>query len=179
MDCHGTFFELCPWAYGNRIWGVKPVSTHLWVLGDFCSWRGYLVLGADNASAIYKHNILCGEPQSGLFFGKTDDLWSFGKPSGWGGPWRDSEVKAGRPSDPYLMTGYDAKVLHLTHAAGGNVAFDVEVDFLGDGTWKRYATIEVSGGGYAHHEFPTGFSAHWVRLVAGGDCTATAYFTYT
>ena len=24
-------------------------------------------------------------------------------------------MKAGEPSDPYLMTGFDKKVLHLTH----------------------------------------------------------------
>ena len=45
MDCHGMFYELSPWAYGNRIWGVRPISTHLWVLADFCTCRGMLVLG--------------------------------------------------------------------------------------------------------------------------------------
>jgi hypothetical protein len=179
MDCHGTFFELSPWAYNNRIWGVKPISTHLWVLGDFCSWRGYLVLGPDNASAIYKHNPFCGEPQSNLWFGKTDDLWGFGKPQGWGGPWRDAKVTALEPSDPYLMTGYDNKVLHLTNDSSADVKFDVQVDFLGDGEWRSYGKFDVAGGAYLHHEFPGGFSAHWVRLVADKDCTATAYFTYT
>jgi len=179
MDCHGTFFELSPWAFDNRMWGVKPISTHLWVMGDFCSWRGYLVLGADNASAIYKHNPYCGEPQSNLWFGKTDDLWSFGKPSGWGGVWRESEVKSGVPSDPYLMTGYDHKVLHLTNDSKNEVEFDVQVDFLGNARWKSYAKIKVGANGYVHHEFPQGFSAHWVRLVADSDCKATAYFTYT
>ncbi|MCX7804469.1 MAG: hypothetical protein N3A38_04680 [Planctomycetota bacterium] len=180
MDCHGTFFELCPWAYRNRIWGVRPISTHLWVLGDFCSWRGYLVLGADNASAIGARNTLCGEPQSGLWFGKTDDLWSFGKPSGWGGPWRETDVRAGEPSDPYLMTGYEHKVLHLVNDSSEQVNFDVQADFLGDDSrWVSYAKLRVDGGGYLHHEFPAGFSAHWVRLVADRDCRATAWFTYT
>jgi len=39
MDCHGIFYQLSPWAYGGRVWGVLPISRHLWVLGDFCSWR--------------------------------------------------------------------------------------------------------------------------------------------
>jgi len=179
MDCHGTFFELSPWAYANRIWGVRPISTHLWVLGDFCSWRGYLVLGPDNASAMGKQNPLCGEPQSNLWFGRTDDLWNSGKPSGWGGVWRESDVRSGAPSDPYLMTGYDQKVLHLTNESGSDVEFDVQVDFLGDAGWKSYAKIRVAANGYEHHEFPQGFSAHWVRLVAATDCRATAHFTYT
>ncbi len=180
MDCHGMFYELSPWAYGNHVWGIRPISTHLWVLGDFCTYRGMLVLGADNASPHQGANHLAGEPQSGLWFGKTDDLWHFGgKPSGWGGPWWEAAVEAGRPSDPYLMTGFDQKVLHLYHDADQIVSFAVEVDFLGTQTWKTYETIPVAADGYAHHEFPAGFSAHWVRVTADTSCRATAYFTYT
>ncbi|MFO7956192.1 MAG: hypothetical protein R6X33_03750 [Candidatus Brocadiia bacterium] len=179
MDCHGMFYELSPWAYGNRVWGVRPISTHLWVMGDFCSWRGMLVLGADNASPSGGSNHLVGEPQSGLWFGKTDDLWQFGKPSGWGGPWWKETVEAGRPSDPFLMTGFDRKVLHLSHGEARKVTFTVEVDFLGDGSWRTYETFEVGAAGYVHHEFPPGFSAHWVRVTADADCRATAHFHYT
>ena len=179
MDCHGMFYELCPWAYGNRVWGVRPISTHLWVMGDFCIFRGMLVLGPDNASPIHQHNHLAGEPQSALWFGKTDDLWQFGKPAGWGGPWRETPVKAGQPSDPYLMTGFDGKCLHLAHRADRRVTFLVEVDFLGNGTWMPYERIEVPARGYDHHEFPAGFSAHWLRVTAQADCTATAYLVYT
>jgi hypothetical protein len=179
MDCHGMFYELSPWAYRNRIWGVRPISTHLWVLGDFCTFRGMLVMGPDNASPTHRHNLLAGEPQSALWFGKTDDLWSFGKPAGWGGPWRDTPVTAGEPSDPYLMTGFDRKVLHLAHGAAGPLAVRVEIDFLGDGSWRTYETLQVPAGGYVHHEFPVAFSAHWLRVTADRDCTATAYLTYT
>ena len=179
MDCHGMFYELSPWAYGGRVWGIRPISTHLWVLGDFCSWRGMLVMGADNASPAERYNRLAGEPQSGLWFGKTDDLWQFGKPAGWGGVWWKESVEAGEPSDPYLMTGFDRKVLHLAHDADGPVAFAVEVDFLGDGSWHAYEVIQVPGRGYVHHEFPAGFSAHWVRVTVDRGCTASAYFHYT
>ncbi|MBZ0297775.1 MAG: hypothetical protein K8L99_34790, partial [Anaerolineae bacterium] len=114
-----------------------------------------------------------------LWFGKTDDLWSFGKPSGWGGVWWEDEVKAGEASDPYLMTGFDKKVLHLTHEADDAVAFRIEVDFLGNGSWKTYGQLTVPRGGYLHHEFPSAFSVHWVRLVPQANCRATAYLTYT
>ena len=39
--------------------------------------------------------------------------------------------------------------------------------------------IDVPAKGYAHHTFPVGFSAHWVRVTANRDCTATAYLHYT
>lgn len=179
LDHHGMFYELSPWAYGGRIWGVRPISTHLWVHGDFCSWRGMLVLGADNASPSGADNPLCAEPQSGLWFGKTDDLWNYGKPSGWGGPWWETRVKANEPSDPYLMTGFEHKCVHITHDAKTNVEFDIEVDFMGHGKYSKYMTIDVEANGYGNHTFPTGFSAHWVRVVPSADCTATAQFVYT
>lgn len=146
---------------------------------DFCNWRGVLVLGSDNASYEGGGNLQCAEPHSGLWFGKTDDLWQFGKPKGWGGPWWDTAVTAGAPSDPYLMTGFDGKCLHLSHDADTTVNFAIQVDACGDahyGTWK---TVAVAAGGYEVVTFPPGFSAHWLRLVADSDCHATAQLHYT
>ncbi|MEM6331892.1 MAG: hypothetical protein AAF823_00950 [Planctomycetota bacterium] len=181
MDHHGMFYELSPWAYGNRVWGVKPISQHLWVHGDFCSFRGMLVLGADNASPSHGQSPTTAEPQSGLWFGKTDDLWSFGKPQGWGGPYWDTAVTAGQPSDPYLMTGFDRKCLHLstTDVSPGGNGIAIELDFRGDGQYHRYTTLTLDDAGYAHHVFPTGLSAHWVRLVPQANATLTAQFAYT
>ncbi len=179
MDHHGMFYELSPWAFGNRIWGIRPISTHLWVHGDFCSWKGMLVIGADNASHELNGNLQSAEPQSGLWFGRTDDLWKLGKPKGWGGPWWEDEVEAGVPSDPYLMTGFDKKVIHLSQESAQPVSFRLEVDFLGCGAWKTYRTMEVPPGGYEAHVFPDGFSAHWIRVVTSGDCRATAQLHYT
>ena len=179
MDCHGMFYELSPWAYENHIWGIRPISTHLWVHGDFCTYRGMLVLGSDNASPHHGANQLAGEPQSGLYFGKTDDLWQFGKPAGWGGVWWEDEVSAGERSDPYLMTGFDSKALHLSNDSEGAAEFTLEIDFLGNGKWKQYGSFAVAAKGYLHYEFPPGYSAHWTRIRSEQNCVATAYFTYT
>ena len=179
MDCHGIFYELPQWTYGNRVMGVQPIANHLWVLGDFCTYLGMLVLGADNASPAGANNPFHGEPQSGLWFGKTDDLWNFGKPHGWGGPWRRTKVKAGEASDPYLMTGFDQKCLHLKNDGNKATRFRVEVDYLGDGSFEEYESFTVGAHRYVHHEFPAGFSGHWVRLVASESCMATAQIHYT
>jgi len=173
MDAHGTFFELPPFAYGGEIWGIRPVCTHLRVVPDYCHWRGFFVMASDQID----HDQ--GQPQSGLWFGNIDDLWSMGKPSGWGGPWRNTALQAGDCSDPYLMTGYDAKGLHLHCQADEPVRIDVEVDFLGNRQWVPYHSFELTPGQtYRHHEFPAGFSAHWVRLRVNQPCTATAQFFY-
>ncbi|MGB3327874.1 MAG: hypothetical protein WBA46_02905 [Thermomicrobiales bacterium] len=179
LDTHFMFYELPAMLYDGKLWGVRPISTHLRMIPDFCSWRGLLVLAGNQVTPIFDSNPFAGEPQSNLWFGKTDDLWAFGKPAGWGGPWWKDAVQAETPSDPFLMTGFDQKVLHLRHDAAQAVDFAVEVDFTGAGDWVGYETITVGSAGYAHHEFPAGFSAHWVRIIPSADCTATAQFAYT
>ncbi|WP_147916823.1 hypothetical protein [Ruania zhangjianzhongii] len=179
LDHHGMYYELSPWAYGGRIWGVRPISTHLWVLGDFCSWRGMLVMGADNASPSTGHNATTAEPQSGLWFGKTDDLWSYGKAAGWGGPWWEDEVAADAPSDPYLMTGFDQKVLHLQNHGSTEACVTVEVDPRGDGSFGVHHVLTVAPGELSSYVFPAGFSAHWLRLVSDRDAVLTAQLFYT
>ena len=94
-----------------------------------------------------------------------------GKRAEWGGVWRS----AGEPSEPFLMTGFGKKALHLELAPGGIMRG--EVDFLGDGTWEKYEDLNVQG--YKIHVFPNGFSAHWVRLTALQAGRATAEFHYT
>lgn len=179
LDHHGMYYELSPWAYGGRVWGVRPISTHLWVLGDFCSWRGMLVMGADNASPSLGLNVTTAEPQSGLWFGKTDDLWSYGKPSGWGGPWWEDETTANVPSDPYLMTGFDAKTLHLQNHGDADVQVTIEIDPRGDASFGEHHKLDVAAGGLTSYVFEQGFSAHWLRLICNADTVMSAQLFYT
>lgn len=173
MDLHGLFYELPPLVYGGKVWGIRPICCHLRIVPDFCSWRGLFVMASDQTDNAV------GQPQSGFWFGTIDALWQMGKPKGWGGPWQETEIEVDVPSDPYLMTGFDKKSLHLKHDSEKKVRFTVEVDFLGDGTWSRYETLDVPSGEYRHHEFPDGFSAHWVRVRCNSACKATAYFIYS
>jgi hypothetical protein len=175
MDMHGMFYDLQPVAFENAIWGVNPICSHLRIIPDYCSFRGMLALAGNQNTPNADNNPLGGQPQSGIWFGKTDDLWQFGKPKGWGGPWRSTATRAGEPSDPFLMTGFDHKVLHLK--TDRQAVIRVEIDFLGTGAWELYEKLAVSG--YKYHVFPSGFSAHWVRLVPESNGTATAEFLYT
>ena len=77
------------------------------------------------------------------------------------------------------MTGFDKKCLHLKNEGKKAANFRLEVDFLGDGSFDEYQSFAVAANQYLHHEFPTGFSGHWVRLVASETGTATAQFHYT
>ena len=182
MDCHGLFYEIGMHTYGNQLWAIKPVSAHLRVIPDFCSWRGMLVFGGNQATAMgfgnNDRNPLAGQPQAGLWFGKTDDLWSFGKAVGAGGVWYKTPVKAGEWSDPYLMTGFDKKSVHLCHDSNETVDFTIQTDFLGNGDFYDFKTISVNPGEYEHYEFPEAYSANWMRFKTAKNCKATAIIHY-
>ncbi len=173
MDSFGIFYDLPALVYDGRVWGIRPIASHLRIVPDFCHWRGMLVLASDQTDNAV------GQPQSGLWFGNMDELWSMGKPAGWGGPWWEQDIESGEVSDPFLMTGFDEKVLHLTQDSSEEVEFEIQVDFAGNGKWETYGKVRVGPGSYAHHEFPDNFSAHWVRIKASAACRATAYFHYT
>ncbi|MCL0335947.1 hypothetical protein, partial [Escherichia coli] len=79
-----------------------------------------------------------GQTQTGLCFVQIDDLWRMGKASSWGSVWHKQNLKANEVSDPFLMTGFDQKVVHLKHNANAAVTFTIEVDFLGDGSCTTY-----------------------------------------
>jgi hypothetical protein len=177
MDIHAMFYELQPLAFEDHIWGVKPVCQHLRMVPDYCSFRGLLAVGGNETTPNVDNNAVLGQPQSGIWFGKTDDLWSWGKPQGWGGPWRNDMVTAGKPSDPFLFTGFDKKVLHLIAEKAATVT--IEVDFLGNGTWAKYETVKLTSGEYHPVVFPEGFSAHWCRLTPSASCKMTAEFMFT
>ena len=179
LNAGGLFYELPSMTYANRVWGVRPVCSHLRIVGDFCSWNGMLVMAGDQTTPIGDSNAYVGQPQANLWFGKSDDLWQWGKPEGWGGPWWDSEVAAGAPSDPFLIYGFEHKCMHVSHDAARPLTVTVEADFRGDGRFCPVCSIAVPAGGAATHVFPDGFSAHWVRLAADSACTATAQFFFT
>ena len=178
VNASGMFYEMPAMTYANRVWGIKPVCSHLRIVGDFCSWNGLLVMAGDQTTPIGDTNPHVGQPQANLWFGKTDDLWQWGKPTGWGGPWWETPVKAHEPSDPYLMTGFDQKSIHVS-SDDKAATVTVQVDFMGHGRWCDYTTLKVDAGGYAHHCFPAGFSAHWIRCKSDTDATLTAQLHYT
>ncbi|MDX9754599.1 MAG: hypothetical protein RBU29_11585 [bacterium] len=177
FNCQGTFYEL-PRPESGGFAKMKPISTHQRLIQDFCSWRGLLVLSGTSPAEADGHYIPSEDGKTGLWFGTIDDLWQLGKPSGQGGPWAQTPVQAGKPSDPYLMTGYDNKQLHLSHNQDLPVSFTIEVDVTGNGEWFSYKSMTVQPGQIFHYTFPRNYGARWVRLIASTDCQATATFIY-
>jgi hypothetical protein len=179
LNCAGTFFEL-PAENAGGIAKLRPVATHNRRIHDFATWRGLLVMSGIDAGAAgsNRHIIRSEDGQAAVWVGAVDDLWSFGRPVGEGGPWRDATIKAGEPSEPYLMTGYERKRLTLSHRSAGPVTMRVEVDLTGTGKWVEYARFAVPAGKPLEHAFPEGYQAYWTRVIADAATTATAWFVY-
>jgi hypothetical protein len=177
----GTFYEIP--RRGDKMVPdfrrMKAVASHRARISDFSTWRGLLVLaGTRNGGSPDGHVFRAADSGAGLWFGAVDDLYKLGAPIGEGGPWKDTDVKAGEPSDPYLMTNFGRKSVTLAHDQPRSTSFTIEIDFLGDGSWHRYAVIDVPADQSITHEFPVGFSAHWVRVTTDQTGKATAWFRY-
>jgi hypothetical protein len=107
-----------------------------------------------------------------------DDLWEMGKPTGHGGPWKNSKVQADIPSDPYLIGHYDKKTLELSHNLNRTVEFIIEIESIGHGPWMIYKKVTVGADVTFKYEFPRSFQARWIRFVANKDCKATTLLRY-
>ena len=149
------------------------------MIHDFCSYRGLLVLSGVTTElpAIENpHLIRADDGLTALWAGAVDDVWKLGKARGVGGPWKESAVRAGEPSDPYLMTGYDRKSMTLT--SDRDVSVVAEVDAAGNGTWVVYERFKLTAAQPRQHEFADAFSAYWIRFTAKPDCIISVTLHY-
>jgi len=188
FNVHGTLYCL-PRSNSGDVANIKPIATHNKRFTDFCPWRGLVVIAGcrNDLQQDSEHFRVSDDGKTGLWLGDYDDLWKLGKPVGTGGPLKNTDVLAHIPSDPYLMTGYDKKKVQISHNSNGPVEFSIEICVIMNliavsdefGIWNRYETLTVEPGEQKEFNFPDGFSAHWVRLVADKDCNASAIFTYS
>jgi hypothetical protein len=175
LNVAGTFFEL-PARNAGGVAKLRPIATHNLALHDFCSHNGLLLLSGLDADTVSDRIIRSADGKAAVWAGVVDDLWQLGKPRGKGGPWRQTAVQAGVPSDPYLMTGYDRK--QVTLSADTTTEITLEVDLDGTGLWVPYQAFSVPAGETVQHSFPAGFSAYWVRGVSSVDTQASVIFEY-
>jgi hypothetical protein len=124
------------------------------------------------------HVISSSDGKASVWAGVIDDLWQLGKPVGEGGPWKESAVKAGVPSDPYLIGFYDKRSLSLSHNAKESVTFQIEVEPIGHGPWMNWKKVTVKPGETFRVAFSDTFQSRWIRFVSDKDCKATAWLKY-
>lgn len=175
LNVHGTFYEL-PARNAQGLAKVRPIATHGLAVHDFCSHNGLLFFTGIDAETENEHVFRSVDGKAAVWVGVIDDLWKLGKPRGKGGPWKDTQVSAGGPSDPYVMTGYDRKSVRIEAEKEATIELQIDVD--GTGLWMPYESFTVGPDSAVDHEFPVGFSAYWIRAVSDRDTVATVQFTY-
>ena len=143
---HGTFWRFPKGFIPASPNGIRPISTYLKVIGDFCRWGDSIVFGCDDQTkdaflgkrGLKKDAPRCRQSQSNLWFVKPEDLDKFGPPSGEGYVWLNEDVKAGDVSDPFLHAGYESMRFTFRRADGREVRHEL----LQDGDWVRVKCLE-------------------------------------
>lgn len=178
LSACGTFFEL-PAENADGFAKIRPVCSHNLCVTDFGGYRGlFLMSGIRPDAKAGDHILRSGDGKAALWAGAIDDLWKLGKPRGEGGPWKNTKVKAGEKSDPYLMWAYDQRTLTLSHDQNEPVSFHIELDLTGTGLWVTYMHREVPPGEDTRVIFEDAVQARWLRVSANDDCTAIAWLKY-
>lgn len=177
MDMHGMFYDFPEtFSHGNTA-GIKPLGSHLRYVPDFLSWNNMVVLATDETSI--QGNPLAGQPQSNLWFGKREELGNWGPKSAYGAIWLNDEVIAQKPSLPFLIAGFDNRILHLNNSEKVPVTITIQVDENGTGNWKELQTVALEKEGYNYYIFKDDLKAEWVRLIANKTSKLTAAFHFT
>lgn len=179
LNCVGTFYEL-PAENADGFAKIRPISSHNFRIHDYASYRGMLIMtGLDpQLSKGNQHIINSADGKASVWAGTIDDLWKLGKPVGEGGPLKNTVVKAGIPSDPYLIGFYDKRILKLSHNLNRTVSFTIEVEPIGHGPWMTYKLVKVKPGESFNLEFPADFQSRWIRFISDHNCSATAWLVY-
>ena len=154
---HGTFWRFPKDFSPARPNGIRPLSTYLKVIGDFCRWGDRIVFGCDDQAKnefLGKRSLKKDAPrrdrsQSNLWFVRPDELSSFGPPSGEGWVWLRDDVKAGDISDPFLHAGYDDMRFTFTDVAGRPVSYEL----IQEGDWVRVKALVSAKGVSAHFRY--------------------------
>lgn len=178
LSACGTFFEL-PAENADGFAKIRPVCSHDLRVTDFGGYRGlFLMSGIKPDAKAGEHILRSDDGKAALWAGAIDDLWKLGKPRGEGGPWKNTKVKAGEKSDPYLLWAYDRRTLTLNHDQNEPVNFHIELDLTGTGLWVTYKHHEVSPGEEIALTLEPAVQARWLRVTADKACTATAWLKY-
>jgi hypothetical protein len=184
---HGTFWKFPKTFSLKNSAGIAPRSNYLKVIGDFARWNDRVVFGCDDTArseflnkSKAKGRIAAPQSQSNLWFVEPARLDQLGPVIGRGALWVQEDVEAGKPSDPYLIAGYERKGLHLARAVAGRgdtPVITVEVDEQGTGKWKKVRELEFDRP-YAWFDL-SDLSGVWLRLTSSARLhRATAAFQF-
>lgn len=193
MTMHGCFWSFPKSFRANHAVGIRPKSTYLKVIGDFCYWNGKIVCGCDDTAMSeflnktpFKGDLAGpGQSNSNLWFADPARLDNLGPALGRGAVWYEEPVAANEWSEPYLFAGWDKRSAWLSADKAAELTF--EVDLAGNGNWTAFKTVQLqpqktSDGSKqfgAFLEFAPEDKGEWIRVKSSVDlASASCYFQY-
>jgi hypothetical protein len=188
MTMHGLFWKFPANFSSKHSAGIAPRSAYLKVIGDFTRWQDRLVFGCDDTA---KSEFLNkrpakgalagpGQSQSNLWFTSLDTPDKLGPAIGRGSVWVEEPVKAGVPSDPFLLAGFAKRNVFLSHDGAAAATFTLEIDEKGDGRWQTWRAVTLKADETSQWvEIPASVTGAWIRATADRDLAkASATFQY-
>jgi hypothetical protein len=188
MTMHGMFWNFPETFSVKNSAGIHPRSTYLKVIGDFTRWNDFLVFGCDDTA---KSEFLNkreakgklagpGQSQSNLWFTSLDKPDHLGPVLGHGSVWLNESVKAQTPSDPFLLSGFTKRALHLEHDGAATTVFTIEIDSKGNNEWSTWREITLPAETRSYwFNFPASLKGIWLRIKTQRDvATVSATFQY-
>lgn len=177
MDMHGMFYEFPKTFSIKNSAGIRPIVSHLRYIPDFCSWNGQIVIATDETSI--QGNLLSGQPQSNLWFGTMKDIRQWGPATGYGCIWLNDSIEARKPSLPYLLAGFDNRMIHIINHNDLPVSLQIQIDEKGDGIWTNYQTLQLDSNEYQSFILPKNIKGEWIRVVPDNNGNITFALHYT
>ena len=188
LTMHGLFWRFPAGFSARNSAGLAPRSAYLKVIGDFTRWQDRLVFGCDDTA---KSEFLNkrpakgalagpGQSQSNLWFTALDTPDKLGPALGRGSVWVDEPVKAGAPSDPFLLAGFAKRAVLVAHDGVAATTVTLEIDERGDGRWRAWRTVPLAAGEPAAWlEIPAELPGAWIRATTDRDVArASVTFQY-
>ncbi len=186
MTMHGMFWHFPQTFSSVNTAGIRPLSSYLKVIGDFCLWNNQLVFGCDDAAKSEflnkrkaKGGIEApGQSHSNLWFAPLNQPENTGTIDACGSVWQNEKVKAGEVSEPYLFAGWKNRTAWIKNESDNALNFTFESDVLGNNNWTKIRTVSVPAKGSAMVEFPSIEKGEWIRTTADKEATVTVSFVY-
>lgn len=183
MTMHGAFWSFPPNFCSENLGGIRMRSNYLKVVGDFCEWKGKIVLGCDdsaqkeffNKRPMKAENCSPEKSNSNLVFLERGQLDSFGTPIGRGSVFLRENVKKGAFSEPMLVGGFDKRILVLS--CDNKTPLQIKIHSLENSADSlSVKSVSISKDSPKFITLPND-STEWIKLEVLGDAeNLTAHF---
>ena len=176
MTMHGMFWDFPPDFSPGNTQGIRPLSSYLKIIPDFCQWQGYVVMACDDVSVF--DNALVGQPQSNFWFVNRDELNSYGPRNASGGLWLNEAVRAFQNSEPFLVGGFDQAMVIIDGHGETGFTIQVEEQSSGSQNWNSVDRFVIDQEETYTQVLTLRSDQEWLRFSSDQDLTKLSIYLH-